>query len=262
MCCSFGLPAVFLLGGLSRETEPIGMFVRSGDIVIMMGESRLAYHAVPRVFDTHTVNRSTLRPAPSDIQQRGKDRHRQAVKTVVMQSPAHDSNAAMVGTVGQQDFNTNDSANSCPSKSDNCSAILGKRKMFSKTDCMEPLDVSTAYINGSECHCACTAHLSNADSFRTACVAPNIESHLLDAVVSRTLPCEGRNCSLVTDSNDMPKHQRTGVINGTRSSCRGFSVELLNTAITEAVTRPGWEPYANYMKTARINMNIRQVFPK
>ena len=50
-CYSFGLPAIFLLGGVTRADTPLAMFIRSGDIVIMMNESRLAYHAVPRVLD-------------------------------------------------------------------------------------------------------------------------------------------------------------------------------------------------------------------
>ena len=46
---SFGQSAIFLVGGTSREDEAIGMYLRSGDIAIMMGPSRLAFHAVPRV---------------------------------------------------------------------------------------------------------------------------------------------------------------------------------------------------------------------
>jgi len=46
---SLGNTAVFLLGGDTREVPPVSMFLRSGDVVIMGGKSRLAYHGVPRI---------------------------------------------------------------------------------------------------------------------------------------------------------------------------------------------------------------------
>ena len=44
-----GQTAIFLVGGVTREEEPVAMYLRSGDIVVMMGPSRLAYHAIPRI---------------------------------------------------------------------------------------------------------------------------------------------------------------------------------------------------------------------
>ncbi|KAI5102003.1 nucleic acid dioxygenase ALKBH1, partial [Silurus meridionalis] len=44
---SFGQTAVFLLGGSRRQDPPTAMFMRSGDIMVMSGSSRLLYHAVP-----------------------------------------------------------------------------------------------------------------------------------------------------------------------------------------------------------------------
>jgi hypothetical protein len=52
LCCagsSFGCSAVFLLGGTTKAVQPVAVFVDSGDIVVMSGQSRLAYHAVPRI---------------------------------------------------------------------------------------------------------------------------------------------------------------------------------------------------------------------
>ncbi|GAB6021315.1 hypothetical protein CHUAL_014129 [Chamberlinius hualienensis] len=46
---SFGLTGLFLLGGATKDTEPSAMFLRSGDIMVMSGPSRLSYHAVPRI---------------------------------------------------------------------------------------------------------------------------------------------------------------------------------------------------------------------
>ncbi|OMO88152.1 Oxoglutarate/iron-dependent dioxygenase [Corchorus olitorius] len=47
---SLGCKAIFLLGGKSREDEPLAMFLRSGDVVLMAGEARECFHGVPRIF--------------------------------------------------------------------------------------------------------------------------------------------------------------------------------------------------------------------
>ncbi|CAN0174868.1 unnamed protein product [Lampetra planeri] len=49
---SFGCSAVFLLGGLRREDPALPLFMHSGDVMVMSGESRLRYHAVPRILDS------------------------------------------------------------------------------------------------------------------------------------------------------------------------------------------------------------------
>ena len=51
---SFGLPAVFLMGGRTRDTTPLATILRHGDIVIMGGEARAGYHGVPRIIEEHT----------------------------------------------------------------------------------------------------------------------------------------------------------------------------------------------------------------
>ncbi|KAM3595581.1 uncharacterized protein V6R79_025638 [Siganus canaliculatus] len=46
---SFGQSAIFLLGGTCRQDAPTAMYMHSGDIMVMSGQSRLLYHAVPRI---------------------------------------------------------------------------------------------------------------------------------------------------------------------------------------------------------------------
>ncbi|TKS86223.1 Nucleic acid dioxygenase ALKBH1 [Collichthys lucidus] len=46
---SFGQSAIFLLGGVCRQDAPTAMFMHSGDMMVMSGQSRLLYHAVPRI---------------------------------------------------------------------------------------------------------------------------------------------------------------------------------------------------------------------
>lgn len=54
---SFGQPAIFLIGGLSKDERPDALLLRSGDVIIMTQASRLCYHAVPRVFADCTEQR-------------------------------------------------------------------------------------------------------------------------------------------------------------------------------------------------------------
>ena len=46
---SFGQSAIFLIGGATKQTRPKALLLNSGDIVVMSGESRLAYHGVPKI---------------------------------------------------------------------------------------------------------------------------------------------------------------------------------------------------------------------
>lgn len=46
---SFGQSAIFLIGGPTKQTRPKALLLNSGDIVVMSGESRLAYHGVPKI---------------------------------------------------------------------------------------------------------------------------------------------------------------------------------------------------------------------
>ena len=46
---SFGQKAIFLLGSQTLSTTPVAMYVENGDVCMMSANSRLAYHAVPRI---------------------------------------------------------------------------------------------------------------------------------------------------------------------------------------------------------------------
>ena len=46
---SLGQSAIFLIGGHSRQQRPLPLLLQSGDVVVMAGKSRMAYHAVPHI---------------------------------------------------------------------------------------------------------------------------------------------------------------------------------------------------------------------
>ncbi|XP_050462074.1 nucleic acid dioxygenase ALKBH1 [Cataglyphis hispanica] len=52
---SFGQTAIFLIGGPKQEDSANAIFLRSGDVVIMSGSSRLRYHGVPKILSTSRI---------------------------------------------------------------------------------------------------------------------------------------------------------------------------------------------------------------
>ncbi|XP_047366699.1 nucleic acid dioxygenase ALKBH1 isoform X1 [Vespa velutina] len=52
---SFGQTAIFLIGGLSQEDPADALFLRSGDIIVMTGKSRLRYHGIPKILSSQLV---------------------------------------------------------------------------------------------------------------------------------------------------------------------------------------------------------------
>ncbi|XP_058808259.1 nucleic acid dioxygenase ALKBH1 [Phymastichus coffea] len=74
---SFGQTAIFLIGGLKQEDPAKALFLRTGDVVIMSGTSRLRYHGVPKILsdklmpwdtmDEHLLNSEDWRIAESYI---------------------------------------------------------------------------------------------------------------------------------------------------------------------------------------------------
>jgi hypothetical protein len=63
MTCSLIISSHFdCVGGFDKESDPLPMILRSGDILVMGGKSRLRVHAVPKVF-TKTLPPLYLHPS-------------------------------------------------------------------------------------------------------------------------------------------------------------------------------------------------------
>uniref|UniRef100_A0A6B2LCC8 Fe2OG dioxygenase domain-containing protein n=1 Tax=Arcella intermedia TaxID=1963864 RepID=A0A6B2LCC8_9EUKA len=62
---SFGNSVVFMMGGRTRDVVPTPIFIRSGDVVIMSGESRFCFHSVPRMI-ANTVPQQLMEPEETD----------------------------------------------------------------------------------------------------------------------------------------------------------------------------------------------------
>ncbi|XP_076238747.1 alpha-ketoglutarate-dependent dioxygenase AlkB [Calliopsis andreniformis] len=52
---SFGQTAIFLIGGSTQDDPASAIFLQSGDVVVMSGNSRLKYHGVPKILPATTA---------------------------------------------------------------------------------------------------------------------------------------------------------------------------------------------------------------
>jgi alkylated DNA repair protein alkB family protein 1 len=86
---SLGCACVFLMGGLTRETEPVPILLRSGDVLVMGGPSRLRLHGIACVIP-HT--------APKELCASWGDGTSPALATELMQTMRININARQVFT--------------------------------------------------------------------------------------------------------------------------------------------------------------------
>jgi len=60
MTISLGCPAVFLIGRGERDEECFEVILEHGDLCILDGKDRSAFHAVPRVIDFQLANENQI----------------------------------------------------------------------------------------------------------------------------------------------------------------------------------------------------------
>lgn len=107
---SFGQSAIFLIGGPTKQVRPKAILLNSGDIVIMSGDSRLAYHGVPKILphfrDVHTsshkfVSKSKSANIPECLSEQAFETYlelRSSCGTNPMEKTMDQSRAAECGT--------------------------------------------------------------------------------------------------------------------------------------------------------------------
>lgn len=62
---SVGCPAIFLMGGPSKDIQPTAVLLRSGDAVLLTGPARRSYHGVPRILPGTNTMGQAAGEAPS-----------------------------------------------------------------------------------------------------------------------------------------------------------------------------------------------------
>lgn len=64
---SLGQAAIFLIGGKTKVEPANAIRLNHGDVAVMSGESRLCYHAVPKILQSETILCNDLKTVPSSV---------------------------------------------------------------------------------------------------------------------------------------------------------------------------------------------------
>ncbi|BFZ07639.1 hypothetical protein BsWGS_10678 [Bradybaena similaris] len=193
---SFGQTAIFLLGGSTKSMKPVSVFLRSGDVCVMSGQCRLAYHAVPRILAP-----TSEEPLMSLFSQRH-----------VHLCPVSDSIAL---------------------KSSNCEfpddvVKNDKTEHRSKAVSSTGNKPSTDFMESTHSH---LGHCQNTEVGHRATDLMNTGDHL--------------QCKTYTSSfEDYDDH-----------------IDKVNSNIEKAIAALDFHPFLVYLRSSRINLNIRQVLP-
>ncbi|CAG5133534.1 unnamed protein product [Candidula unifasciata] len=208
---SFGQTAIFLLGGSSKSVKPMSVFLRSGDVCVMSGECRLAYHAVPKILAP-----TSEEPLLSAFSLRHIDKH------------------------GLYD--------SITSTSSNC-GLHGERKNVNSENSFKAVASNADKPAGIS------------DSCSTDCVR-STQSHIGQSHIGHLENAEIAHRATEDEANPMNNNgnqkckEDAGCFNDYRDN-----IEKVNSEIEEVVAALDFHPFHVYLKSSRINLNIRQVLP-
>ncbi|XP_071962026.1 nucleic acid dioxygenase ALKBH1-like [Antedon mediterranea] len=186
---SFGQTAVFLIGGPTKTTKPVAMFVNSGDVIVMSGSARLAYHAVPRII-----------PARSEL---------------MVES------FTLPGKGDFADINTTFNADG-------------------KDSCLPP-----------KAKMAKTSAEQNSIRFKNTSSITNVKTE------GTVFPSEKTKVRCEQPQEEITKSTQSLI------SCASKNITFnIHDEVRKLGTDISWQPFEDFLKTSRINMNVRQVLPE
>ena len=220
---SFGQTAIFLLGGQTKDTSPTAMFLHSGDIIIMGGPARLAYHAVPKILpgkDGNLPQCLQLNPelsASTEVSQTSSDGlhcTNPSKCTSCSVDDIHERTNVQTDT-GSNDFNND-------SKAHSISAHISTSDSDRRTESLSVSKKRSNESEGSSSKALCTEQSISSTS--------NIESRTSSSTELQSSKC-------VNDS------EKIDICSDLRKLC----------------CNEHWGPLGDYMKSSRINVSVRQV---
>ncbi|KAK7463307.1 hypothetical protein BaRGS_00038108 [Batillaria attramentaria] len=259
---SFGQDAIFLLGGPTKATKPSAIMLHSGDICVMSGASRLAYHAVPRIMAHHTLGSPSCFALPSYSEMSGS---RSELTTQKGGEPRtgvdQDGGVQRHPSVCTGDVSAQNGSDSLTRSGDQEAASLLCVQTQSRHCVMEKQqDVEhpqrTAHSNCQKCQ-----SLSSNEMCITCEKAEGQESDCGKTVAVHAV-------TLLQNSGDAGSHLASkdctcDILSSSEreSSMQGCAARVreVNEKIDQTLKAIDWEPLSAYLGSSRINVNIRQV---
>ncbi|XP_059160239.1 nucleic acid dioxygenase ALKBH1-like isoform X2 [Physella acuta] len=200
---SFGQTALFLIGGVTKCVLPLAVKLKSGDVCVMSGPSRLAYHAVPKILPP------TQEEFPAYLQP--------FVGSLTPQ------NCCSQGGCGHKtDLCTHTQDGGCGHKTDLCTHTQDG-------GCGHKTDLCTHTQDGGCGH------------------KTDLCTHTQGLFQDLLYQCPGEDNHALNLAPSFQQYQR--------------DIDQVNYKIYTVLKTLDLTPFARYLKSSRININIRQVLP-
>lgn len=241
---SFGQDAIFLLGGLTKATEPTAILLRSGDICVMSGSSRLSYHAVPRILPPA----SSALPACFETFTNKQDRTETQEDSLM-------SSGDNVGVLHGAETSCNSRVDSrCRgeqvSDGQNVDSAITEDALQQgrSTSCHEhfqtgvPTCMYSSAGFGEGCTCTENGSFHNASG---------------ETFQRETCAEFGHIISQMPESNHSTDNATD--VQGPHTGIDDAVLKKVNHRVIQTLRTLDWEPFAAYLGSSRLNVNIRQV---
>ena len=233
------------------------MFLRSGDIGVMQGPSRLAYHAVPRILpatsasdlrtDLGRSQKAATRscPLPGDA----ADNMTSPWTVCPHHKPVICPTADDLGQASVNDRNIESTTADSTQKTADRDDITFKSLCSSE-------EVGN-FVLGAKDNVNNNKGNNEHRTSGTKVVNDNKTDDKVDVSETKRMKLSESQCTCSISQGD------SGADNLSHVSAEWCLVPgLLPSDVDELCDEENWEPYDTYLRTSRINMNVRQVLPK
>ena len=259
-------------GGFTKDTDPLPMILRSGDILIMGGKSRLRVHAVPKVY-TKSLPPGYLHPSTA-----GRDAVHLADCPCFLDRgislrccSGGDDSDSRSGCSSSSNKNDNSSDSSSSSSSSSCSSsssrgsdrldIDSDRDLNSKTDINRPhSDNITNDNGGSPSHKRRKNSASGYESDGALTAANSRDKHIRSSCMNADI--NGCKTFIVEGESEQKKEEiprtkelETDSTDSTNCTDCPSSLPRSRCLLVEREVRA-----LRFLQTTRININVRQVY--
>ncbi|XP_076464144.1 uncharacterized protein LOC143296211 [Babylonia areolata] len=286
---SFGQDAIFLLGGVSKALMPTAVRLHSGDVCVMSGDARLAFHAVPRILPPSippppchdltphlAVSTDCWLGAFGDMSADtpgGRPADRGDVPGYTLADKVDNMDAPC-----DRPGDGKDTAGDTPGDSRDTPCVSIATPVDSRdTPCVSiatPVDSrdTPGDTPGDSRDTPCVSIATPGDSRDTPCVsiATPVDSRdtpcvsIATPVDSRDTPCDtpgdSRDSGRGGDTPDTPGDVAEQPPHGSHpAGSYEDRVQAVNRRVVTTVRGEDWRPLAVYLSSSRLNINIRQV---
>ena len=222
-----------MIGGQTKSQEPEALYLRDGDVMIMSGDARMSYHAVPKVLPA--IPLSTSSHAVTKV-----------LPAIPLSAPSHAV--------------TKVSPAATPTKQQQCAEVIPAANTHQAKSIKHTSHYPTRTVASQP---TVTARQSDPNTNNLES-ATSINNHASGASESHRLTSEAVTSNGVTTNNKRTQGEDKNMTqrhNKRSKSISEYHKYVYKTELLHRVTETEfWKPYEKYLQNSRININIRQMF--